>query len=407
MSGEVRQFGAMEYSTPPTDLDVVRQYRLDRVRQQLAKHDYAGALLFDPLNVRYATDSTNMQVWCTHYEVRCALVMTSGPVILLEFGDMPHLSDGLPTVDQVIPIQSFCFFATGHGSERRVQDFATQVNDVFTLHCSGNRRLAIDRLSHQVVDAIRAQEIQVVDAVPVMEVARSIKSSGEIELMKSSVDVAQQGMAAMQAALQPGITENALWSILHQTNIQLGGEWIETRLLSSGERTNPWFRESSMRQIERGDIVCLDTDMIGPYGYCADISRSWVCDADGSDEQKRLYSMAYEQIHHNIDLLAPGLAFRDFSRRAWSIPAELQKNSYECMIHGVGLADEWPTVPPWHAFEHSGYDGELEAGMVICVESYVGPDGGSQGVKLEEMVLLTDHGTERISNYPYEMHLLQ
>ncbi|MGA7273123.1 MAG: aminopeptidase P family protein, partial [Acidimicrobiia bacterium] len=48
------------------DLEVIRRYRLERVREQLARFDYAGIVLFDPLNVRYATDSTNMQVWVLH-----------------------------------------------------------------------------------------------------------------------------------------------------------------------------------------------------------------------------------------------------------------------------------------------------------------------------------------------------
>ena len=73
----------------------------------------------------------------------------------------------------------------------------------------------------------------------------------------------------MREALRPGITENALWAELHRGNIAGGGEWIECRLLASGPRTNPWFRESSMRVIERGDIVAFDTDLIGPYGYCS------------------------------------------------------------------------------------------------------------------------------------------
>ena len=94
--------------------------------------------------------------------------------------------------------------------------------------------------------------------------------------MRASLGVCEAGCRAMQEALQPGITENALWARLHETNIRLGGEWIETRLLSSGPRTNPWFRECSMRKIEPGDLVCFDTDLIGPYGYCSDISRSWL-----------------------------------------------------------------------------------------------------------------------------------
>jgi hypothetical protein len=44
----------------------------------------------------------------------------------------------------------------------------------------------------------------------------------------------------MRQALVPGISEQALWWHLHQANIELGGEWIETRLSASGPRTNPW-----------------------------------------------------------------------------------------------------------------------------------------------------------------------
>ena len=67
------------------DMDAVRQYRLDRIRAQLKRLDYAGVLLYDPLNVRYATDSTNMQIWCMHDAVRYVFVATEGPVILFDY----------------------------------------------------------------------------------------------------------------------------------------------------------------------------------------------------------------------------------------------------------------------------------------------------------------------------------
>ena len=92
-----------------------------------------------------------------------------------------------------------------------------------------------------------------VEGEKIAEPARSIKSAEEIELMKASINVCEQGIRSMQNSLEPGISENELWSKLHETNIRLGGEWIETRLLSSGPRTNPWFRECSMRKIEKGD----------------------------------------------------------------------------------------------------------------------------------------------------------
>jgi len=94
------------------------------------------------------------------------------------------------------------------------------------------------------------------------------------------------------------MTEDELWSILHKTNIEHGGEWIECRILSSGERTNPWMQESSNKIIQSGEIVSFDTDMVGPYGYCADISRAFVEGNKFNDEQKKLYSMAVDQINH-------------------------------------------------------------------------------------------------------------
>ena len=121
------------------------------------------------------------------------------------------------------------------------------------------------------IDALRDLGLQIFDGQEVTEIARSIKSSEELELMRATIEIAEMGMDAMKQALVPGITENALWAKLHECNIANGGEWIETRLLASGPRTNPWFYECSMRQIEVGDMVCFDTDMIGPYGYCADI----------------------------------------------------------------------------------------------------------------------------------------
>jgi len=400
------QHGAMEYSEPPTDLDDVRLYRLNRIRDELKKHDYAGALLFDPLNTRYATDSTNMQIWCMHYETRCVLIMADGPVVLFDYANLAHLAEGLPTIDEYRVMNVFYYFAAGTSSEAWAKKFGQQIDDVLEKHGGANRRLAVDRLSHVGIDALRSLGIEIFDGQEVTEIARSIKSAGEVRLMEASIDVCQTGMTAMQESLQAGITENALWAILQEANTRLGGEWLETRLLSSGDRTNPWFRECSMRTIEDGDMVCFDTDLIGPYGYCADISRAWVCGGNGNDEQKRLYRYAYEQLQHNIELLKPGASFRDVSMQSWQIPPEFSRNTYDCIVHGVGLSDEWPSIPCARDFDDLGYDGEIMPGMVLAAESYIGTEGGAEGIKLEQMILITESGNRLLSDYPFEKQLL-
>ncbi|HET9614216.1 MAG TPA: Xaa-Pro peptidase family protein, partial [Candidatus Limnocylindrales bacterium] len=240
----------------------------------------------------------------------------------------------------------------------------------------------------------------------VMEHARSVKCVDELKAMRRAIAACDAALAAMERALRPGMTEIDLWAVLHAENIRRGGEWIETRLLSSGPRTNPWFQECSARVIEAGDLVAFDTDLIGPYGYCVDISRTWLAgEGPATAEQRALYAMAAEQIDANASLLRPGASFRDLAFAAASVPPDCAANRYSVLFHSVGLCDEWPAIPYPSDWERSGYDGQLEAGMVVCVESYVGRHGGREGVKLEDQVLITPTGNELLSRYPRDERL--
>ena len=111
---------------------------------------------------------------------------------------------------------------------------------------------------------------------------------------------------------------------------------------------------------------------------------------------------AHEQIQHNIGILKPGKTFREVSEEAWPIPEEFLSNRYGSLIHGVGLADEYPSLKHWVDWEAKGYDGRLEEGMTLCVESFIGVEGGKEGVKLEEQVLVTADGARLLSSYPME-----
>ena len=401
-----RQHGAMEFSDAPVDLDKVRGYRLQRLRTKMAEFEVAGLLLFNQINTRYAVDATNMQIWCSHYETRCVFVALDGPVVLFDFSNYPHLAEGIPTIDEYRVLPAFYFFGAGNRGQEFVKDFAVQIADLMKNHGGGNRRLAVDSLSHTGCDALRSKGLTLVEGEQITETARAVKSKEELILMQASMDVCEAGIRSMHEALEPGISENALWAKLHETNIRLGGEWIETRLLSSGPRTNPWFRECSMRPLEKGDMVSFDTDLIGPYGYCSDISRAWVCGDKPTEEQHRLYANAFEQIEHNISVLKAGMSFREVSEKCWSIPDEFLSHRYSTLIHGVGLADEYPNIKHWNDFEAKGYDGLIEPGMVLCVESFIGTDEGREGVKLEEQVVVTETGVERQSSYPFETEML-
>ncbi len=149
-------------------------------------------------------------------------------------------------------------------------------------------------------------------------------------------------------------------------------------------------------------MISFDTDMIGPYGYCADLSRSWTCGyTPMNDTQKRLYETARAQIEHNLALLQPGLSFAEFNAKSWRIPDRHLDYRYSLALHGVGMADEWPVVL-LHPDFGASHGGEIEEGMVLCVESLIG-EAGSESIKLETQVLVTADGPERLDSFPWEL----
>lgn len=389
------------------DLAAMRRYRLERIRAELRRRDYAGALLYDPVNIRYATDSTNMQLWVAHNPTRHCFVATEGPVVLFDYFSCEHLSDHAGTVDEVRPAVSWMYMYSGDLTPAKARRWAGGIADLVRAHGGGNRRIAADHLDAEGVAALASLGVGVGNGEAVMENARLIKSPDELLAMRRAIVACEAAMGEMQAALRPGISENELWAQLHRGNIARGGEWIETRLLSSGPRTNPWFQECSARIVEAGDLVAFDTDLIGPYGYCADLSRTWLCgDGRPTNEQRDLYRIAAEQVARNTELMRPDTAFRDLVDRSTVPPPDCFPTRYGVLYHGVGLADEYPTLPHASDWTDDTPDGVLEPGMVLCVESYIGRLGGHEGVKIEEQILITETGNEKLSSYPLDERLL-
>ena len=385
------------------DLTALREYRLERLRGELRGSDCAGLLLFDPLNIRYATDTTNMQVWIAHNPIRACFIATEGPVVLFEYRRAMHLADHLPLVDEVRPSVPFFYFASAERTEEMAGRFAARIDDLLRAHGGGNRRLAVDKMEIAGVRAFDQLGIDIREGQRVTEHARKIKDANEVDAMRCAMVACENAMREMRRAMRPGMTENDLWAVLHAENIKRGGEWIETRLLASGPRTNPWFQECGPRVIKEGDVVAFDTDLIGPYGYCVDISRTWICgEGRPTNEQRELNEVAREHIATNLELLRPGLGFAEMTERSHRLPERYRAGRYSVIAHGTGLCDEYPSITYPEDYGNFGSDGVFEPGMMVSVEAYVGAEGGSCGVKLEEQAVVTETGHELISTYPLE-----
>ena len=385
------------------DEKAMMEYRVKRIRSELAKADLAGILLFDPMNQMYATYSPNMQLWITHNPSRYVFLATDGPLIQFDYPNCEFLSAHNHLVDEVRPAKTFFYFVAGDRVEEQAQRFALEINDLIKTYGGTNRRLAVDVTTIAGAQALQQAGLDLVEGMKIMESARMIKSPDEIKAMRCSVETTWISCQKTFEAMEPGITENQLWATMWSEMLLRHGEWMECRLLSAGQRTNPWFQESSSNIINEGDLVAFDTDFVGPYSMMTDISRTWICgDVKPNKQQHQVHSLAVEQMHRNTELLKPGTTFYELTHNSWTPPVDEYRH-YSCLFHGVGQCDEYPDIYLPDAWEEYGYDGVLLPGMVLTVEAYVGSRSGGQGVKLEDQVLITEDGHENLSNWTLDL----
>jgi Xaa-Pro aminopeptidase len=273
------------------------------------------------------------------------------------------------------------------------------------------RRLAVDKIMVHGLRALERAGFEVLEGEVVTERARAVKGPDEIAAMRCAMVACEAAIAGMEGFAraevpQGGVTEDAIWAELHAGNIRRGGEWIETRLLASGPRTNPWFQECGPRVVQPDEIVAFDTDLIGAYGSCVDISRTWwIGEGRPGNEVIAAFAHARDHIDANMALLRPGVTIRELVHGGHRLDGRYARQKYSCRMHGVGLCDEWPFVPYPDGWVEGAFDVALEPGMTLCVEALVSPEGGDFSIKLEDQVLITEAGHENLTRYPFDPRL--
>ena len=395
------------------DLAEMRRYRWNRLTEHVVARDYGGLLMFDPLNIRYATDSTNMQLWNTHNPFRALLLCADGYMVIWDYKNSPFLTAFNPHVRDVRSGADFFYFDSGDGSERKAEAFADQVRDLIAEHGGGNMRLAVDKIILHGLRALEARGFDLMEGEEVTEKCRSVKGPDEIKAMRCASHACENAMRSMEDFARENVpngnvSEADIWAVLHAENIKRGGEWIETRLLTSGPRTNPWFQECGPRITQPNEILAFDTDLVGSYGICVDISRTWWI-GDRKPRQDMIDAMlhSHEHIMTNMELLKPGVMIPEITANLHKLDARFWEQRYGCAMHGVGLCDEWPLVSyPDQPGAVDAFNYPLEPGMVLCVEVLAGEKGGDFSIKLEDQVLVTEDGFENLTTYPFDASLM-
>ena len=394
------------------DLQAMRRFRWERLTRHVTDRNYGGLLMFDPLNIRYATDSTNMQLWNTHNPFRAVLLCADGYMVIWDYKNSPFLSTFNPLVREQRSGADLFYFDRGDKIGPAADKLAHEVRDLIAEHGGGNMNLAVDKIMLHGLRSLERVGFNIKDGEEVTEKSRAVKGPDEILAMRCANHACETAVRAMEDFARANVpngqtSEDDVWAVLHAENIRRGGEWIETRLLASGPRTNPWFQECGPRIVQQNEIISFDTDLIGSYGICIDISRSWWIGPD-KPRADMIYAMQHgvEHIRHNMEMLKPGVMIPELTAGTHVLDPQFQKQKYGCLMHGVGLCDEWPLVSYPDKAVPGAFDYPLEPGMTLCVEALVSPEGGDFSIKLEDQVLITETGYERLTTYPFDAALM-
>jgi len=351
-------------------------------------------------------------LWNTHNPFRAVLLCADGHMTIWDYKQSPFLSEFNPLVRERRSGAGLFYFDQGDGIADAADRLALEVEDLICRHGGGEMRLAVDKIMPHGLRALEARNFNIMEGEEVTEKCRAVKGPDEILAMRCAFHACESAVAAMERFARENVpsgntSEADIWAVLHAENIRRGGEWIETRLLASGPRTNPWFQECGPRITQSDEVICFDTDMIGCYGMCIDISRSWWI---GSQDPRSdmIYAMrhALDHLRTNMELLKPGVTIPELTEHAHKLDDRFQAQKYGCMMHGVGLCDEWPLVAYSDQEVAGAFDHPLEPGMVLCIEALVSEAGKDFSIKLEDQVLITADGHENLTRYPFDEALL-
>jgi len=161
------------------------------------------------------------------------------------------------------------------------------------------------------------------------------------------------------------------------------------------------------RILQNNEILAFDTDLIGSYSVCVDISHTWWF-VDQEPRPDMIYAMrhAHEHLMSDIEMLESHVHIRELCFNGHELEARYQKQKIGTKMHGVDLCDEWPSMPYAEGWNDDAYDLFLEPGMVFCAESLVSPENGDFSIKLEDEILITETGDENLTKYAFDPRLV-
>ena len=220
-----------------------------------------------------------------------------------------------------------------------------------------------------------------------VETLRMVKDEEELQRIRDAARLGSSLLATALSTIRLGVSELEVAAEMEYDARQKGAEAMSfDTIVASGARSALPHGRASAAEITRGFVV-LDFGVI-LAGYCSDKTRT-VYVGKPNARERQMYEAVRDAQLAAIDCVRAGITAGEVDSAARSVlkRAKLDKFFTHSTGHGVGLEiHEPPRIG-------SNQEEPLQTGMVITIEPgvYI---AGTGGVRIEDMVVVTDHGCE-------------
>lgn len=388
------------------DLTALRGARVAKAQEQRAAAGLDALLVWKDENVRYLTDLRAQLIAGKTTALNGALLRAGAdPVLFCSGGERDRVDAVMPWIAEAHTIPIIEQRALVDGFVREI------LAPVLAAHGLTRARLGMDEANTILMECMARHlpQVTVTDGDTAMQQARMIKLPGEVALLEEATALADAVTATGVASVREGVRECDVVADAMHTLFRLGGEYahVMTPFVASGEHMAPPNRIAGDKLIRHGDLVFID---IGACwgGYFGDVARTTVCGTP-SRRQQEVYTAVHTGLHAGIAQMRPGRTNEQAAAavREGAAAYGLADRFLSLFIgHGVGMgANEPPylgeTLPGAPVYE-------FQPGMVLAVEPLVWVEGvrGGGGVRLEEMVLVTEDEPHVLSRTAFDDRLL-